>query len=250
MILNMNMKRTIRYISTLSTIAVAAGLAACGSGSSSEIVAQVGNVGSISKGTLDHWIPIEAAVLYQERPTSPVPRGVLPDPPDYVACIAYLKTAGQKLVESGPKPTAVQLKAKCRQRDQELKEITLNTLIGWDWTIGTGTALGLRASDAEVRQRLAEVKKATYSKETEYTDYLKATGQTVADMLLRSRVQLFELKMQKRAATEKPQSAAQLQQSESLLSGKRWATVTSCRKGYVVSACKQYRGSQSPGLPN
>jgi hypothetical protein len=250
-----------RCISVLGTIVLAVvGLAACGGGGSNEIVAQVAGVGSISKASLEHWMPVEAVVLYQERPTGPVPKGVIPDPPNYTACIAYLKSNPQKLVESGLKPTTVQLKSKCRQKYEELKELTLNTLIGWYWTIGTGMALGMKASDAEVRQRLEEVNKRYYPKKAEFTNYLTLTRQTVSDMLLRSRVQLFEVKIaQKVEAIEKllPKTLTAQQRLNALAkatgnlpSQKRWAARTSCRKGYVVSACSEYRGPQPPGIPN
>lgn len=253
---------TNRCLSALAAIAVAiVGLAACGGNSSNEIVAQVAGVGSISKAALDHWIPVEAVVLYQEDPTKPIPRGVIPDPPDYTACIAYLRSPPAKLVEHGPKPTTAQLKSKCQYRYEELKELTLNTLIGWDWLIGAGMKLGIKASEAEVGHWLTEVNERTFPQgQAELTTYLKLTRQTGADMLFRAKVQVFEVKLvHKKEAMEKllPRSlTAQQRQSalarftEYLPPGKQWAATTSCTKGYVVSACKQYKGSSPPGIPN
>jgi hypothetical protein len=250
-----------RSIAALGAIALAViGVTACGSGTSGEIVAQVAGVGSITKASLDHWLPVEAVVLYQEQPTAPVPKGVIPDPPSYNACIAYLKATPRKFAEAGQKPTVPQLKAKCAHRYAELKELTLNTLIGWYWTIGAGLALGMKANEGEAKRRLEEVNKRTYPTQAQFTSYLKLTGQTVPDMLFRSKVQLFEVKInEKLTAMEKqlPKGlTAQQQQSalakftESLPPGKQWAAKTTCHKGYVVSACKEYRGSNSPGLPN
>ena len=255
------MHMTNRVISALGVLTVAlVGLAACGGSNSNEIVARVDGVGSISKATLDHWIPVEAVVLYEEEPKAAVPRGVIPDPPKYAACIAYLKTTRQKIGESGPRPTTVQLKGKCRQRYQQLKELTLNTLIGWDWTIGAGLALGMKVSDVEVKRRLEEVNKNLYPKKADFTNYLKLTGQTLADMLFRSRVQLYEGKLvQQRTVLEKrlPSGLSARQRQSAVAEfmaamppGKQWAAKTSCRKGYVVSACRQYRGSLPPGIPN
>jgi foldase protein PrsA len=250
-----------RCISALIAIAVAVvGVTACGGGNSDEVVARVAGVGSINKATLDHWIPVEAVLLYQQEPTSPVPKGVIPDPPDYTACIAYLGSLPQKIGENGPKPTVVQLKGRCVQRSRELKVITLNTLIGWDWTIGAGLALGMKVSDAEVRKRLEEVNKRIFPTKAQFANYLKITRQTVTDMLFRSRVQLFEAKLiQERAALEKrlpsglpaqQRQAAIAKFMKSISPGKEWAAKTSCREGYVVSACKEYKGSLPPGIPN
>lgn len=246
-----------RCLSALCVVVVA-GLAACGSSSSGETVAQVAGVGSISKATLNHWIPVVAVLLYDLRPTKPVPTGVIPDPPNYAACIAYLGATPEKLVNTGPKPTTAQLKSKCMQRHQELKMITLNTLIGYDWTIGAGLARGITVSDAEAKQRFKEVNKRAFPNAAAFTNYLKLTRQTMADMLFRSRVQLFEVKLTNaRIALEKHKgwtaeqrrrAAAKFMQA--MPPSKRWAARTNCRVGYVASACKQYRGSESPGLPN
>jgi hypothetical protein len=248
-----------RCISTLAVVAVVVGLASCGSGSSGVIVAQVAGVGSISKAALEHWIPVEAVVLYQEYPTTPVPNGLIPVPPNYTTCIAYLEKLPRKPTEAGPKPTPAELKGRCAQRYRELKELTLNTLIGWDWTIAAGKTLGMTASDAEVRQRYAEVNKRYWPKVAEYKNYLKLTGQTDADMMLRYKVQVFEAKLLKeleaieqslpRGATEQQRQSA-LASLEKYVSGRQWVSSTSCLKGFVVSACKQYRGPLYPGIPN
>lgn len=254
------MYMTNRCISALGAIAFAVvGLTACGGGSSGEIVAQVAGVGSISKASLEHWMPVEAVLLYQESPTGPVPKGVIPDPPDYTDCIAYLKSIPLKLGETA-KPTVAQLKSRCGQRVNELRVLTLNTLVGWYWEIGAGMVLGMKASDAEIKQRLKEVNGRLFPTKTGFARYLKLTGQTVPDMLFRSKVQMFEVKIgQKRTAAEKllpkgltakQRLSALVKLTESLPPGKQWVAKTSCRQGYVVSACKEYRGSLSPGLPN
>jgi foldase protein PrsA len=248
-----------RRAAALGAIALAStGLAACG-GSSSPVVAQVAGVGSISEATLNHWVPIEATLLYSTIPGGPVPKGVLPDPPSYSACIALLGSKGAKLVESGPKPTKTQLKSHCVARLQELKELALNILIGWDWTIGEGQRLGIKLTSGEIKQRFVEVNHRLFPKEEELTHYIERTGQTVSDLMFRAKVQLFEVKngARVRAAAQGLSSLPAAQRQAAILRidaqlppSKSWAAKTSCRAGFVVSACKQYRGSSPPGLPN
>jgi foldase protein PrsA len=249
----------VNRIPALVAVAVAiVGLAACGGGGSSEIVARVAGVGSVSRASLEHWMPVEAVVLYQEYPKEPVPKGVIPDPPIYTACIAYSKSAPQQPVASGPKPTTAQLKSKCALKYRELKELTLNTLIAWYWTIAAGKALGMSASGAEVRQRFQEVNNRAFPKPGEFARYLKLTGQNVSDMLFRYRVQAFEAKLidkltalkTLKGLTSQERRAALVQFNENLPPNKQWAARTTCRKGYIVSACKEYRGSQPPAIPN
>jgi hypothetical protein len=251
---------TSRCVAVLgATIVASLGLGACGTGSSGEIVAQVPGLASISKATLEHWMPVEAVVLYQEYPTKPVPNGVIPDPPDYSACIAYLRTHRQ-LGERTTKQTAAQLKSKCEHQHKELKVLTLNTLLVWYWTIGAGRELGMKASDAEARARLKEVNPIYFSTDAAFKRYLKLTGQTVDDMLFRSRVQLFEAKLLAALhAIEKslPKGLTAQQRQNALARfasvlppNRQWAARTTCSNGYVVSACKQYNGPEAPGIPN
>jgi len=233
-------------------------LTACG-GSSDTTVAQVAGVGSISKAMLEHWMPIEARLLYSEAPSRPTPSGVVPDPPTYSACVAYLRITPQKVGERLGKATAAQLRDRCARKEQELKELTLNTLIGWDWTLGRGLRVGLRVTDAEARRRVQLLKTSDFAG-LSFSKYLKYSGQTTADMLLRAKVQVVEAKLSEQLTamqhSQQPQLSASQQRAllaplaARLLSDKQWAERTNCPSGYVTSGCKQYKGSQAPGVPN
>jgi hypothetical protein len=244
---------------------VALTFTACGGGSDST-VARVAGVGSISNAMLDHWMTIEARLLYQEVPTRPVPKGVVPDPPAYTACIAYLRSAvrnikstTQKIGEDNSRLTVAQLRDKCAHQQQELKVLTLNTLIGWDWTIGQGLEIGVKVSDAEAGQRIEALKKEDLTG-VDFQKYLKYSGQTRSDMLLRAKTQLVEVKLGRvleSLAKQLPKGLSPQQRQASLAkllprlsSPRQWVTKTSCKTGYVTSSCKQYRGSMPPGIPN
>src|ERR1035437_9769921 len=97
-----------------AAIAIAA-MTGCGTSASDEDVAQVASssgVTSISKSSLKHWMFVEAVLLHNEQPTTAVPKGLLPDPPEYTTCIAYLRATPLKLNENGPTPTTAQLKSR------------------------------------------------------------------------------------------------------------------------------------------
>jgi foldase protein PrsA len=244
-----------RWIAALGVCLAGVGLAACGGGGSDSglIIAQVPQAGKITKAALEHWMPVEATVVYQENPQTPVPKGVVPDPPKYTACITYTRAHPEQLVQTGPKPTALQLKQKCAKRNAEVKELALNTLIAWNWTIAYGVKLGVKVSDAEAKSWLKTVNGRTYPKPGEFANYLKYTGQTESDMLFRSKVQLFEIKLsKKRTELEKLPNgksiAAKLQAGAP--PGNTWKAMTTCHKGYIVSACSTYKGPNPPGVPN
>jgi hypothetical protein len=253
--------RVTRVISTLCfTVIALAGASSCGGGSN-EIVARVTGVGSIDRATVEHWIPIQARLAHTVVPRRPIPAGVVPDPPDYKACVAYLKKTGQEIVEKGPKPTAAALKRKCAQSYQAVKASVLNLLIGSDWTFGNAAAAGMKVTPQEIKQRFELVKKNDLRmSDKEYLKYLKYTGQTLSDMMLRSKVQLIEARIQARVfavakrlpkgLTEEQRQAALMKPTAAMPTIKEWVTRTSCRPGFVTSSCKQYKGTLPPGFPN
>jgi hypothetical protein len=244
------------------------GLTACGgAGGSGPVVARVAGVGAITKSALDHWTRVEAVVTHELVPVRPVPPGVVPDPPRYSACIAYLRSTPQQ-ASASPAATAQQapastarvpssvLASRCRTRERELRAVTLNKLIAWDWTIGRAAASGTRVTDAEARRRLAEVIATHSVYGANFSHYLHATGQTMADMVFRSRVQLLEVKASSeamsaltrlpRSLTAQERQAALRRLLARLSATPQWVARTSCRAGYVVSACRQYAGREQP----
>jgi foldase protein PrsA len=221
-----------------------AGLSACGGDSSGVAVAQVGG-SSISKATLDHWLPIEAILTYELKPSKPVPSGVVPDPPDFTACVTRLASTPAKLVESGPKPTKAQLKSECRQRYQTLRQAALGFLITAEWMIGEGAEQGVQASKGEIMQRFEQVKKLLFPTEAAFQKYLAITGETVSDQLFRSKVKVLSEKIEQKIIYKKRLSAQQQQSAYAKFYKEfptKWIARTSCRAGYVIVDCKQYKG--------
>jgi hypothetical protein len=244
-----------------------AGLSACGGSSptSDRPVAQVIGVGAISSATLAHWMPVEARIIYSERPTGPPPAGVVPDPPGFSRCISFLRTYLQgKITVPAPNKSSSgstgELKRLCQHYYGELKAITLNTLIGWYWIIGQGKELGLTANDHEVKERLQTVNKTLFPTSEDFANYLRWTDESLADMLFRSRVQLFEAKIREKAVAAAKRLSAianvkRRQQALSRLSAElspagRWLGRTTCQPEFVVSSCKEYKGPLAPGFPD
>ncbi len=238
------MYRVSHYISALVAVA---SLTACSGGTSGGVVAQVGR-SSISKATLDHWLPIEAILIYELKPSKPAPSGVVPDPPNYTACIARLESTPAKLVERGPKPTAAQLKSQCRQRYQTLRQAALSFLINAEWVIDEGAEQGLKATDEEIRQRFEQVKKLLFPTEAEFQKYLAITGETVSDQLFRSKVKVLSSKIEQKFIDKKGLTAQQQELAYAKFYKefpKKWIARTSCRAGYVMVDCRQYKGPGS-----
>ncbi|HTB71018.1 MAG TPA: hypothetical protein VK707_08565 [Solirubrobacteraceae bacterium] len=227
-------------------VAVAAGAGGCG-GSSAEIVAEV-NGAAITKPTLEHWLHILAVRSYQLHPLTPVPAGVVPDPPRYANCIAYLKTLGTAKRFAEPflnveKP----LRTRCKEQYEQLRAQALRSLITADWLIGEGKARGLVASEAAIRKYAEKMRKNGYTTRAEFTTSLANAGETLADQLFRAKVKVFSEEIEKQFGATSVASTNDPALGRFLLAlPARWAAKTSCRSGYVVPNCKQYKGKYPP----
>jgi hypothetical protein len=218
-------------------------LSACGGSGSDVVVARVGDK-TITKAALERWTAIEAVLSYQTDPTKPVPKGVVPDPPDYANCIAYLASAGSKPAGSQQKSTAVKLMDQCRQRYRLLQHHILDILITNSWLDGEGAAQGLAVSDAEVKQALDQ----QFPTPAALQRFLKITGEKASDERALLKSALMATKLQRAAAAKRGLSAAQQQQAVTRFTEaftERWSARTSCQPGYVVQECRQYKGPKS-----
>jgi foldase protein PrsA len=226
---------------------LAMGMSACGS-SASEAVAKVGN-SSITKATFEHWIPIKAVAGYQDVPNGPVPRGVIPDPPNYTECVAYLEATAQAAAPRSPlgqsKPPTIQLRSACRQKYQALRQEVLDFLIGAGWLAGEAADEGLKVTSGEVKHRFEMVTKSEFHTDAEFKKYLSNTHQTVADQMFRSRLKLLSAKIQQRNILERKMGVQQFL----VAFMKKWSARTNCHSAYVVQGCRQYHGTSATATP-
>jgi hypothetical protein len=227
-------------------IVAVASASGCG-GASGDVVAEVNGV-AITKPTLDHWLHILAVRSYQLHPVSPVPAGVVPDPPRYSNCIAYLKTLGTAKRAALPylnvqKP----LRTRCKEQYEQLRAQALRGLITADWLIGEGKARGLVASESAIRNFYEMIRTSEYVTGAAFAKSLANAGETNSDLLFRAKVKVFSAQIEKQyainghAATDNPALGRFL-----IGFPAKWAAKTSCRSGYVVPNCKQYKGKFPP----
>lgn len=238
----------------LAALAITAVVGCASNHQQNEVVAQVQGFSPITKATLEHWTRVEFHLLYEYVPRRPTPKGAIPDPPSYTDCIAYL----QHTTPATKTSTTSQLKAKCQHRYQELRASTLNKLIAWDWRIGKAHALGIHPTTTDIHHQLASVLKAKTLYGTNLTQYLKYSEQTMPDILYRTEIQYYEnaltnnithfLTTLPKTLTAKQKQAAYTTylNTHPNLTTKHWITKTTCHKQYIVSACKQYTGTETP----
>jgi hypothetical protein len=233
-----------RRISALGVIVVVLmGLTACGG--SDAVVRVGGNV--ISKAMVDHWTRIEAILAYEVIPKRPIPKGVVPDPPNYTACVSFLKTfEGGATVQGQKKLTVAQLKGVCREQEEEFRRKMVSFLISYYWNRGELAEHGVDVTDAEVKHQREKFVSHEFPNQVEYHNYLAYTGMSVSDLSLIMRITLLGDKLQELAVgTGKKLGAQQVRQAYLNLSAvlqKKWVPKTNCQPGFVVEYCRQYKG--------
>ena len=192
------MTKTFRFISALGAVFfVIAGMSACG-GIPGDAVVQVGG-NSITKATFDHWLGVAAASSSSTSGAKPV----VPEPPAYTACIAHLQAIAPKPAKGQTAPGAAQLKSECEQQYKSLQQEVLGFLISSEWVIGEAAHLGVKVSDKEVTKQFETVKSEQFPKPAEFEKFLKSSGQTVSDLLLRVKLNLLSTKIQQKISKAK-----------------------------------------------
>jgi hypothetical protein len=197
---------------------------------------------SITEATLDHWVAIQASTDYEAVPKGPVPAGVVPDPPAFRACIAYLRSGGSTHEQPSRPRTNAELRAECEANYRTLRAHVLEILISFRWWEAEVKALGIHLSQEKVAAESARFRGEEYHTIANYQRYLRRTGQTLADQYLRMRMDLYTNALREHF-TAKGTAAA-----EHYLRGfsKEWASKTICRPSDVGPNCKEYKGSSEP----
>jgi foldase protein PrsA len=198
--------RASRITAALGAVLFAAvAFAACGGIPGDAVVSVDGK--SITKATFKHWLTVAAA----SNAAAPGSKPPVPEPPKYTACIASAKAAAKPAKGQAP-PTEAQLKSQCEQEYKSLQQEVLGFLISSNWVLGEANSLGVKVSDQEVKKQFEKIKNQQFPKAAEFQKFLKTSGQTVSDLLLRVKLNLLSSKIQQKVVKEKSKvTQAQIQ---------------------------------------
>jgi SurA N-terminal domain len=119
----------------------------------------------------------------------------------------------------------------------------LSFLITSQWVIGEAAARKLSVSDAEVKQRLAQIEKQSFPKAGSFEKFLAKSDETEADLLARVKVELLESRIAAKVTAGK--SGAQRKAVIAGFEGafhRHWKALTTCTPGYVMEDCSEYKG--------
>jgi foldase protein PrsA len=193
--------KAVRFIPALCAVLFAAvGLSACGGIPGNALVSVDGK--PIAKDTFKHWMKVAAAATATSAEGG-APKPVIPEPPKYTACIAHLEATAPKPAKGQPAPTQAQLKSQCETQYKSLLQEVLGFLISAAWVEGEAAALGVKASDKEVKKRFQQIKEQQFPKPGEFEKFIANSGQTVSDLLLRVKGNLLAQKIQQKIVKSK-----------------------------------------------
>jgi foldase protein PrsA len=188
-----------RYFAALGAVLFAViGLVACG-GIPGDAVVQVNGGATITKATFSHWMGVASA---SSAGTS-TEKSVLPEPPNYTACIAHLRKTEPKPAKGRKKQTSAQLKSQCATQYKSLQQEVLGFLISSSWVLGEANSLGVKLTDTEVHKQFAKIKQQEFPKASEFEKFLSTSGQTVSDLLLRVKLNMLSQKIQQKVVKKK-----------------------------------------------
>jgi hypothetical protein len=182
---------------------------------------------------------------YELIPSGPIPSGVVPDPPLYTACIARAQA-------TSPAIKAPSAKRECQAKYDALREQVLGFLITGESLISEGEARHVSTSRGKLLRRFAKVKATEFDNSTaKLRTYFKLTGETMADQLFRARIKVSSETIEHGIMAAKGVSLTR-REHELARFGEdvpvKWAAKTTCRSGYVVPNCKEYRGKLRPRI--
>ncbi len=111
--------------------------------------------------------------------------------------------AAAKPAKGQTAPTEAALKSQCEQQYKSLQQEVLGFLISSNWVLGEAKSLGVKISDKEVKKQFEKIKSQQFPKSAEFEKFLKTSGQTVSDLLLRVKLNLLSQKIQQKIVKQK-----------------------------------------------
>jgi foldase protein PrsA len=197
------MTKAVRILMALCALALTAVAAAgCGGVPGNAVATVDGN--PIAKADFNHWMNVASKSSGQNS--------TVPDAPTFKQCIAAKRKTTPKPAVGKPKTTDAQLKQQCQTEYNTLRDQVIGLLVSYKWIEGEAKAEGITVTPAEVQKSFDTQKKQNFPKDADYQKFLKTSGQTNDDIMLRVRLDLLSQKIRDKAIKGKDQiSDAQIQ---------------------------------------
>jgi foldase protein PrsA len=181
------MTKVLRLSLALCALAATAAVAVGCGGVPGNAVAEVDGQ-AIEKDSFEHWMNIAAK-------TSGQPNAQVPDAPEFTQCVAEKRKTAPKPAKGQPKTSDEDLKNQCKQEYEALRDQVLQLLVSFEWIQGQAEEMNVSVSDAEVKKSFDQQRKQSFPKDADYKKFLKDSGQSEEDVMLRVRLDLLSNKI-------------------------------------------------------
>lgn len=182
----MRVSKSISALGALFVIALA--IAGCGSSVPSDSVASMaGN--PITTQAYQHWMFVAAKGNTQSAASAPV---IVPtDPPEFTACVKQVRKQIPTLAKIPDKT----IRLDCGELFGSLNSQVMDFLIKSYWYQAQAYKQGITVTSAEVAKALAKAKAQEFPTAAQFAAFLASTGQTLADITFRVRVNQIYTKL-------------------------------------------------------
>jgi hypothetical protein len=126
-----------------------------------------------------------------------------------------------------------------RPKPHALVVAVMGFLISSDWTLGEATALGVTLTAGQVRHSFEKLRRQQFPHRHEFARFLRSSGETVADLLFRVRVNMLSQAIQRKALSAGHSEAEKARLLAEFISGfkARWQPQTYCATRFAVPSC-------------
>jgi Raf kinase inhibitor-like YbhB/YbcL family protein len=220
--------RALAIAPALALLALVLAVSGCGGGSSTSTGATTVTVSSLS-GTA-HDASLTSGAVANVAGVAITKAGV----EHWLAVTTALSSAASKGTSTPGASTP----------SQALKNQTLAFLISSQWVLSEAAAKGISVSEAAIHKRFTEIEHEEFKQPGELKTFMSKSGETMADLLLRVKIELLESAISQRVTASKHSSAEKQAALAAFQAAfqKRWKAKTTCKSGYVVEDCKEYKG--------
>ncbi len=130
-------------------------------------------------------------------------------------------------------------KAERHAKPKHLLEEVMSFLISADWVFEEASARDIALSDATVLRTFKRIRHADFPHKREFSKFLKRTGETIADLLFRVRLNLLSQRVQKSVVAGHDGTRSQQEAIVEFVKAfkSKWQSETYCEPAYAVSDC-------------
>ena len=190
------MTKAVRIFLALCALAVTAAIAAGCGGVPGNAVATVDG-STIDKAEFSHWLNVASK--------SSGTNSTVPDAPAFTKCVAAKRKTTPAPAKGQPKTTDDQLKKQCKAEYDALRNQVVGLLVSYKWIQGEADKQGIKVTDAEVKKSFDAQRKQNFPKDADFQKFLKNSGQSQADIMLRVKLDLLSQKIRDKVIKGKDQ---------------------------------------------